>query len=70
MSVMGQRRRPMSALPPKADIAKRDRRVRFVAKADSCTATKIAAVAHALPQIKHQVSARPALPPPLRLGRL
>jgi hypothetical protein len=30
----------MSALPPKADIADRDRHVRFVPKADSCTATK------------------------------
>ena len=28
----------MSALPPKADIAERDRNVRFVPKADSCTA--------------------------------
>jgi hypothetical protein len=28
----------MSALPPKADIAERDRHVRFVPKADSCTA--------------------------------
>src|SRR5262249_7008171 len=31
---------PMSALPPKADIAKRDHHVRFVPKADSCDATK------------------------------
>jgi hypothetical protein len=29
----------MSALPPKADIAERDWDVRFVPKADSCTAT-------------------------------
>jgi len=28
----------MSALPPKADIAERDRHVRFVPKAESCTA--------------------------------
>jgi len=28
----------MSALPRKADIAERDRHVRFVPKADSCTA--------------------------------
>jgi hypothetical protein len=31
----------MSALPPKADIAGRDRNVRFVPEADSCTAAKI-----------------------------
>jgi hypothetical protein len=30
----------MSALPPKADIAERDRNVRFVPQADSCTAAK------------------------------
>jgi hypothetical protein len=30
----------MSTLPPKADIAERDRHVRFVPKADSCTAAK------------------------------
>jgi hypothetical protein len=29
---------PMSALPPKADIAERNRDVRFVPQADSCTA--------------------------------
>jgi hypothetical protein len=39
MSALGQkqtfkRRRVMSALPPKADIAKRDRHVCFVPKAD------------------------------------
>jgi hypothetical protein len=28
----------MSALPPKADIAERDKDVRFVPKADSCSA--------------------------------
>jgi hypothetical protein len=30
----------MSALPPKADIRSRDRHVRFVPKADMCTAAK------------------------------
>src|SRR5215472_10917521 len=40
---LGQKRtlkrlRPMSALPPKADIADCDCDVRFVPKADSCTA--------------------------------
>jgi hypothetical protein len=30
----------MSALPPKADIAQHKRDVRFVPKADSCTAAK------------------------------
>jgi hypothetical protein len=30
----------MSALPPKADIAERNRHVRFVPKADSCSAAK------------------------------
>jgi len=30
----------MSALPPKTDIHCRDRHVRFVPKADSCTAAK------------------------------
>jgi hypothetical protein len=39
MSALGQKRtsehvRPMSHLPPKADIAVRDRHVRFVPKAD------------------------------------
>jgi hypothetical protein len=43
MSALGQKRtsdwRPlMSALPPKADIAGRRLDVRFVPKADSCTA--------------------------------
>jgi hypothetical protein len=32
-------RRGMSALPPKADMDKHDRDVRFVPKADSCSAT-------------------------------
>ena len=31
---------PMSALPPKADIGTQSRNVRFVPKADSCTAAK------------------------------
>jgi hypothetical protein len=31
----------MSALPPKADIQPRERHVRYVPKADSCTAAKI-----------------------------
>src|SRR5262249_36911 len=30
----------MSALPPKADIDRRDRHVRFVPKAESCSAAK------------------------------
>jgi hypothetical protein len=43
MSALGQKRTlmrldPMSALPPKADIAERDYHVRFVPIADSCTA--------------------------------
>jgi hypothetical protein len=43
MSALGQKRTlrlgsPMSALPPKADIAGRQWDVRFVRKADSCTA--------------------------------
>src|SRR5262249_38312218 len=33
-----KRLRPMSALPPKADIAERGRHVRFVPKADMCSA--------------------------------
>jgi hypothetical protein len=49
MSALGHKRtleqvRVMSALPPKADIAGRDRHVRFVPKADSCTAAKRAAI--------------------------
>src|SRR5215469_14308225 len=45
MSALGQKQalrhlQPMSALPPKADIAEGDRHVRFVPKADSCTAAK------------------------------
>jgi hypothetical protein len=44
MSALGQKQtsdwRPlMSALLPKADIDERDRHVRFVPEADSCTAT-------------------------------
>jgi hypothetical protein len=44
MSALGQKwtsnwRPLMSALPPKADLAQHDRDVRFVPKADSCTAT-------------------------------
>src|SRR5262249_34600045 len=35
---MPKRTAPMSALPPKADIAQDRRHVRFVPKADSCTA--------------------------------
>ena len=31
----------MSAIPPKADIGTQSRNVRFVPKADSCTATKL-----------------------------
>jgi hypothetical protein len=31
----------MSGLPPKADIAERDRNVRFVPKADICTLQQI-----------------------------
>jgi hypothetical protein len=45
MSALGQKQtlrgvRPMSALPPKADIVERQWHVRFVPKADSCTAAK------------------------------
>ena len=45
MSALGQKQtfsdvRPMSALPPKADIGTQSGNVRFVPKADSCTATK------------------------------
>jgi hypothetical protein len=45
MSALCQKRtfshlRPMSALPPKADIETQSRHVRFVPKADSCTAAK------------------------------
>jgi hypothetical protein len=48
MSAMGHKRtlkrfRLTSALPPKADIAERDRDVRFVPKADSCAAAIYAA---------------------------
>jgi len=32
--------RPMSALPPKADMVQHNRDVRFVPIADSCTATE------------------------------
>jgi hypothetical protein len=43
MSALGQKRtsvhaRVISALPPKADIAKRDCHVRFVPEADKCNA--------------------------------
>src|SRR6516225_10397029 len=43
MSALGQKQtsahvRVMSALPPKADIGTQSRNVRFVPKADSCTA--------------------------------
>jgi hypothetical protein len=45
MSALGQKQTwrietAMSALPPKADIGERDHHVRFVPKADSCTAAK------------------------------
>jgi hypothetical protein len=45
MSPMGQKLTlhpeiSMSALPPKADIAERDKDVRFVPQTDSCTAAK------------------------------
>jgi len=45
MSALGHKRtlghvRTMSALPPKADIGTQPRDVRFVPKADSCTAAK------------------------------
>ena len=33
--------RPMSAFPPKADVAQHDRDVRFVPNADSCSAARI-----------------------------
>jgi hypothetical protein len=44
MSALGQKQtsmvaQPMSALPPKADIGRRQLDVRFVPKADSCSAT-------------------------------
>jgi hypothetical protein len=35
---------PMSALPPKADMDERDEHVRFVPKADICTAAKVGAI--------------------------
>jgi hypothetical protein len=43
MSALGQKQtfgsgNPMSALPPKADMVQRDRDVRFVPEADSCSA--------------------------------
>ena len=49
MSALGQKQtleclRAMSALPPKADIAERSRDVRFVPKADSCSAAKKVAI--------------------------
>src|SRR5262249_55503064 len=40
------RQAPMSALPPKADITSRQGSVRFVPKADSCTATNSALFNH------------------------
>jgi hypothetical protein len=36
--------RPVSALPPKADIVERDRHVRHVPEADICTAAKVGAI--------------------------
>jgi len=38
--------RVMSALPPKADIVERDRHVRFVPKADSCSAAILSLFDH------------------------
>jgi hypothetical protein len=40
MSALGQKQTPMSALPPKADIAGRDEDVRFVPKADILRCSK------------------------------
>ena len=50
-SALGQKRtldcsRVMSALPPKADIVERDRHVRFVPKADSCSAAILSLFDH------------------------
>src|SRR5215831_16601644 len=49
MSAMGQKQTlpdisAISALPPKADIAERECHVRFVPKADSCTAANSIAI--------------------------
>ena len=51
MSALGQKRTlrhvcVMSALPPKADIVERDRHVRFVPKADSCSAAILSLFDH------------------------
>jgi len=43
----------MSALPPKADIAERDRHVRFVPKADSCSAANLRLFDHLVGSGEH-----------------
>jgi hypothetical protein len=65
MSALGQKRtsrhvHATSALPPKADMVQRDRDVRFVPKADSCTAARTSLFDHvvgALPQEQRHVEA-------------
>jgi hypothetical protein len=58
MSALGQKQtsrlvRVMSALPPKADIAECRRYVRFVPKADSCSAAAVANRTIGAPNIGH-----------------
>jgi hypothetical protein len=61
MSALGQKQtfprvRPMSALHPKADIDRRDDDVRFVPKADSCTAAKSVLFDHLVSERHRQYS--------------
>ena len=62
MSALGQKRTwrvefAMSALPPKADIGTQPRNVRFVPKADSCTAAIDAGLLRQLlPNFRQQFS--------------
>src|SRR5262249_5228893 len=60
MSALGQKRTlrricVMSALPPKADIRCHRQDVRFVPKADSCTATILSLFDHLVGSGKHRL---------------
>jgi hypothetical protein len=61
LSALGQKRTlkrlgSMSALPPKADIGTQPRDVRFVPKADSCSAAINAALGQVLPDFRQKLT--------------
>ena len=61
MSALGHKRTSqdvsaMSALPPKADMVQRNRDVRFVPKADSCTAAILVTSLHEIANFRQQLA--------------